>query len=316
MKSLHLWVRYMFRWIRALMGRSYYHQPQSLGKAFRPDELAGYFNDFTAKTDWTGEVDEQGLPVCVLADGTRVRFVTTIVQKAIGHWDKWLLAQSELDKDEFLKICWWLVAIQDDQGGWPVWSDLGLSLPSPYSAMTQGECISAFVRAWKLTDDEQFVKAAQRALELLIRPLDIGGPAVVESGELYLEEMPSYPRSSILNGWIYALFGIRDFWLAFDDSRAWSLFNRSLDTLKHHLSDFDAGFWSFYDTSGRMASLYYHNTHINQLKALIMVDASPEFVALRDTWITYQRNRSNRARALWTKALQKLRNPGEVVVVR
>lgn len=58
--------------------------PQGLGKAFRPGELAGYFNDLTCKTLWNGQIDVEGVPVNILDDGRRVYFATTIAQKALA----------------------------------------------------------------------------------------------------------------------------------------------------------------------------------------------------------------------------------------
>jgi len=155
-----------------LTGQSYYHQPQCLGKAFRPEELAGYFNDLTVKTHWTGHIDDEGVPINSLSDGRRIYFATTIVQKALGHWDKWLLTRNDGDREEFLRLCRWLLVRQDDDGGWSIWPELGLSFPSPYSAMTRGQCISASVRAWKLTGNRVFADGARRALELMCRPLE------------------------------------------------------------------------------------------------------------------------------------------------
>jgi len=310
------WPRLFLRWARLLAGRSYYHQPQPVGKAFRPEELAGYFNDLTAKTHWVGHTDEEGIPVNILADGRRVYFATTVVQKALGHWDKWLLTHNDGDREEFLRLCRWLLVRQDDNGGWPVWSELGLSLPSPYSAMTQGQCISAFVRAWRLTGDEAFATGAKRALDLMYRPLEYGGPAIIEKESLFLEEAPAIPRSSILNGWIFALFGIYDFWLVFKDENAYNLFKLSLDTLKGHLHKYDAGYWSYYDVRGHLASPFYHDLHIHQLTALAMIDDYSLFTQFRDRWIRYRQSWKNRVRALCVKAMQKLHEPGEGVIVR
>lgn len=99
-----------------LAGKSYYHQPQRLGKLFHPGDIAGYFNDLTGKACWSGHVDGEGVPVNVLADGRRVYFATTIVQKALGHWDKWLLTSDAAEKEEFLKLCRWPLSRQDDRG--------------------------------------------------------------------------------------------------------------------------------------------------------------------------------------------------------
>ena len=316
MTRLAKWPRLFLRWAKVLAGQSYYHQPQRLGKAFRPGELAGYFNDLTAKTHWAGHTDKEGIPVNVLAGDRQVYFATTIVQKALGHWDKWLLTQNDRDKEEFLKLCRWLLVRQDDNRGWPVWSELGLSLPSPYSAMTQGECILAFVRAWKLTGDRAFAESARRALDLMCRPLESGGPAIIEGGSLFLEEVPAIPRSSILNGWIFALFGLYDFWVAFKDENARELFRLSLETLKGHLHEYDAGYWSYYDVRGHLASPFYHDLHIHQLTVLTLIDNDTPIAEFRDRWIGCSQSWKNRVRALSVIAMQKLREPGEVVIIR
>jgi hypothetical protein len=306
--------RLFMRWANILVGQSYYHQPQRLGKVFRPGELAGYFNDLSAKTHWTGYTDGEGIPVTILNDGRKVYFVTTIVQKALGHWDKWMLTHNENDKEEFLKLCRWLLVRQDNNGGWPVWSELGLSLISPYSAMTQGECISAFVRAWKLTGDEAFIEGARQALNLMCKPIDSGGTAIIRGTSLFLEEAPAKNRSSILNGWIFALFGLYDFSLAFNDKNALELFRLSLDTLKKHLQDYDTGYWSYYDIRGHLASPFYHDLHIHQLTALAMVDIDPIITKFLKRWISYHQSWKNRVKAIIIKIIQKVKEPEEVVI--
>jgi len=302
------------KWVKFLAGKSYYHQPQRMGKSFLPNELAGYFNDLTAKTCWKGRSDNDGVPVNTLATGHRVYFVTTVVQKALGHWDQWLLNHEDIHKEEFLKLCRWLLIRQDDQGGWQVWSDLGLSLSSPYSAMTQGECISALVRAWKLTGDYVFATGARRAVDLMRRPIEKKGPAIFEGDYLFLEEMPTVPRCTILNGWIFALFGLYDYWLAFKDTTTFEIFNVSLGTLKQHLEKYDAGYWSYYDVLGHLSSSFYHDLHIYQLTALTLIDSDPVFTKFRNRWLDYEKSSKNRTRAFVVKAIQKLKEPGEVAI--
>jgi len=309
------WLRLFMRWAKMITGQSYYHQPQGLGKAFRPGELAGYFNDLTCKTLWNGQIDVEGVPVNILDDGRRVYFATTIAQKALGHWDKWLLDRDEKDKSAFLSLCRWLLVRQDRRGGWPVWTELSLPLSSPYSAMTQGECISAFVRAWYLTRENEFAEGARRALALMCEPLENGGTSIYEKGDLFLEEFPNRPRSTILNGWIFALF-VYDFWLAFKDDNAHDLFKLSLDTLKCNLFIYDSGYWSYYDTQGHLSSPFYHDLHLHQLTALAMVENDAAIIDFRDRWAGYRQKRLNRLRAFGLKAFQKLREPGEVVVIK
>lgn len=147
-------------------------------------------------------------------------------------------------------------------------------------------------------------------------PIESGGPAVFEGDSLFLEEMPSDRRSSILNGWIFALFGIYDFWLATRDQHAYDLFNLSLGTLKLNLEIYDAGYWSYYDALGHMSSLFYHNLHICQLTALSMIDDDGLITKIRNRWIRYRESKKKRAKAFIVKVMQKLREPGKVVIVR
>ncbi len=310
------WSRLFIRWTKMLGGKSYYHQPQCMGKVFRPNELAGYFNDLTGKTHWTGSTDDEEIPVNILVDGRKVYFATTIVQKALGHWDKWLLEGQETDKKEFLKLNRWLLSRQDENGGWPLWRELDLPLPSPYSAMTQGECISAFVRAWMLTEDDAYAEGARRALTLMCKPIEKGGPAIYVGKDIFLEEVPHDRRVSILNGWIFALFGLYDSWLVFNDKQTYEVFKQSLDTLLTHLGEYDAGYWSYYDVQKHLASPFFHDLHIHQLKALAMVENSSRLTQILGRWEAYQHSRLNRFRALSVKALQKLREPGEAVIIR
>lgn len=310
-----IWSRLVIRWARILANRSYYHQPLGLGKAFAPNKIAGYFNDMIGKTKWTGCVDPEGFPICVLADGRRIYFTTTIVQKALGHWDRWVLNGEVSDQEEFLKLCRWLLDRQDEYGGWPIWKELGISTRTPYSAMTQGQCVSAFVRAWQLTGLSEFAEGAFRALHVMYLPIEKGGTAIYEGEKLYLEETPMESRSTILNGWIYALFGIYDFWLAFQDPAAFKIFSQSLRTLKECLPEYDAGYWSYYDARRHLASFFYHDLHIHQLRALEMIDGDTILRSVRERWNLYRRDPKNQARAFVVKAFQKLREPGEAVIV-
>lgn len=310
------WLPLFIRWVKILTGKSYYHYPQRLGKAFRKGELAGYFNDLTGKTRWTGRVDEIGIPLNVLHDGRTIYFATTIVQKSLGHWDQWLLTSNDVHKKEFLRFCYWLLARQDRNGGWPIWPELKLLLPSPYSAMTQGECISAFLRAWKLTGDSEFLRGAKRAYDLMCRPIESGGVAIIEGQFFFLEEFPTLPRTSILNGWIFALFGLYDLWIATEDKNVGYLFNLSLKTLKHHLHEYDAGYWSYYDVKGRLSSPFYHDLHIHQLIALAMIYNDSLIVDYINRWIKYKKRLINRTKALLLKASQKIRDAEKAVIIQ
>jgi capsular polysaccharide biosynthesis protein len=86
-----------------------------------------------------------------------------------------------------------------------------------------------------------------------------------------------------------------------------------LASLLARLPMYDAQFWSFYDTSGALASPFYHRLHIAQLEALEL--SYPEHAArfrdLRDTFQGQFAARLSVLRAVALKGYQKLRHPPE-----
>lgn len=316
MKRLYKILILFVKWIKLIFGISYYHQPQNIGKIFKPGQLLGYFNDLTNKTLWNGEVDENGIPINVLDNGKKIYFITTIVQKALGHWDRWLLNNNITDKKEFLKLCRWLLRKQDEKGGWPIWSELGINLPSPYSAMTQGECVSAFVRAWKLTGDLLFKNKARKALNIMCNSIENNGTSIIENDFIFLEEFPNIPRITILNGWIFAIFGLYDYWIEFRDKEVFEFFKISIYTLKNHLYEYDSGFWSYYDNKKHLASTFYHKLHINQLIALSMINNDPLFVKYLNRWIYYNKKILFKIKAIILKFLQKIKDSKLEVIIK
>ncbi len=308
--------RLLVHWARMLSGRSYYHVPQGIGRAFVPGRLRGYFNDLTGKADWSGITDASAIPMNQLLDGRTCYFATTIVQKALGHHDRYLLAGRRADRDAFLRLCVWLVDQQDGQGGWDVSDMLRLPRGFRYSAMPQGEAVSALLRAYEMTDDVRFMVSAEKALHVMLTPVEQGGTGNYAAGGLTLEECPSMTRNTILNGWVFALFGIYDFCLATGDAAHSRTFTRSLGTLANELGRFDAGYWSYYDQQGALASPFYHDLHISQLRALHMASGLDDLQQAVDRWEAYRQSRVNKTRAFVRKAYQKVKQPPAVVIVR
>lgn len=302
-------------WGAMLFGRSYWHAPQALGRAFRPAELYGYHNDMTAKVHWSGPVDAEGIPLCQL-NGRQVRFPTMLLQKALGHWDCWLLTQDSLHRDEFLRLARWAERSLDDWGGWKMWTLIGIDSVRPYAGMTQGEGISVLVRAHRITGEAGFLDAARRALGPMLRPLADGGTQRVVADGIILEEFPLEQHSGVLNGWIFAVFGLHDLLLAHADPQANALLESSLTTLTRVMPRYDLGYWSRYDLSGTIASPFYHSLHIAQLTALEITFAkhASVFGEYRRRFEVQRDSKLSRVRAVARKAAQKLANPPPTVL--
>jgi len=330
--------RQMRYWLKMLAGESYHHKPQNLGKVFEPNKLSGYFNDLTGKILWTGEVDADGVPVNTLSNGRKLQFPISITQKALGHWDWWLIKKDNKDRRHFLTLCQWLLEHQDGSGGWDTWQNFLGPQYSKYSAMTQGQGLSVLSRALKLTDDSRFQQAAEKAFSLFLIGAEKGGVTCFDADAVFLEEAPSQPaylepacpksrtagracpsgrpRNTVLNGWIFALFGLYDYKLATDEAKVAELFERSLDTLAQHLAGYDSGYWSYYDSQKRISSHFYHSLHISQLEALSLISENRIFEKYHRRWTDFENKFINRTRAFVVKAFQKLKEPARITIVK
>jgi heparosan-N-sulfate-glucuronate 5-epimerase len=312
-----LYLNMASRYGKMLAGKSYSHREQGLGKHFVPGRLLGYYNDLTGKTEQPRPVDHAGLPLIVASGGKYVHHPIVLLQRALGHWDNWLGSErrSVQHWTSFLQIARWAVHSQDDNGGWETWSRLGVTSAVPYSAMTQGEAMSVLVRAYSVTREETYAEGARRALAPMLAPIEKGGTGWLAPEGLILEEVPFRAPKTILNGWIFALYGLYDLTIADESQDAQQALEDTLSALLARLHMYDAGFWSLYDTSGTLAGPFYHRLHIAQLEALELTypEHAERFRKLRETFQEQLASRLNVARAVALKSYQKLRHPPEAL---
>jgi hypothetical protein len=109
---------------------------------------------------------------------------------------------------------------------------------------------------------------------------------------------------------MWAAWGVYDYGLATADPTAQGLFRRAAKTLLENLERYDLGFWSLYEQSGTrlkmVASPFYHQLHIVQLRVMYILTGEEQFVRFADRWESYGRSRAKRARALCCKSAFKL----------
>ena len=302
------------RWLKIVAGRSYYHRQQAVGTMFVPGAICGYFNDLTGKVVWDGLVDCKGIPLVELLDGRTVYFPTTIIQKGLGHWDIFLKSNDSEQLKCFYDVCSWAIENQDKVGGWPTREAMGLDNEYNYSAMPQGEGVSLLVRAWHKTGNSVYIDAAKAAFNLMTKSVEDGGTAFYDGDSVYFEEYPSYIRNTVLNGWIFALFGIYDYWIATKDEYAKDIFYKSINTLDKKIYEYDARYWSYYDKRGAIASPFYHNLHISQLQALYDVTKNKTILHYFNKFKSYNNSKSKKIVAVTIKGFQKIMKPGKSVV--
>ena len=267
------------------------YEPQPLGKRFGTEDVRGYYLDLSAKTTSpTAAAPERLVPA-------------GLAQLALGWWERSLEGEEQA-LAAFESACELLLERAVPQGDALVWPyevavpKYGLK-PPWFSSMAQGQIASVFVRAG----------AAEVAMAALRPLLDRGEAFVVDLGAgPVLEEAPTNPPSCVLNGWIYALWGVRDVAVGLGSTEAASLFDESVEALLATLDEYDTGWWSRYSlwAAGRdLAKPFYHRIHVAQLEALHTLTALPELAAVARRWREYD-TRTAAARAVFAKSREVL----------
>lgn len=232
-----------------------------------------------------------------------------ITQYGLGCYERWLAGQGSEWLESALEAGRHLMAIQEPDGSWmhrePFPHTFPL-LPPWASAITQGQGASLLVRLYRETGDAEQAQAAQVALAPLFRTQADGGVCGVLGGLPWPEEYPTTPQSHVLNGAIFALWGMRDVGLGLGCDEAHGQFDRGVDSLAANLHRYDTGNWSLYSLFphpiNNRASSFYHDLVVNQLTAMQQLAPRPEFETTRRRWAAYASSRSSRAKAFAWKA--------------
>ncbi len=182
--------------------------------------------------------------------------------------------------------------------------------PPWLSGIAQGQAASLFVRLAGELGQERFVEAARDALRPLAIPSPQGGVLAQLGGGPFPEEYPTDPPSYVLNGGLFALFGVYDAEVALGDSGLPFTFADLVETFASSIDRWDTGYWSRYDLfphpAKNVASSAYHRLHVSQLTALGRLVQRDELEGARVRFERYGRSKVGRRRAFLGKALFRM----------
>lgn len=290
----------IFQMIKAyggmVLGKTdYWHPDMNVNNELKPDVLAKYPVDMTAKAEYQGEFDSEGIPL-VEIDGHLAYLPVTIAQYALGNYDEYLASTRPVNKERFLRSADWLVSnlteFKQAGMGWINDHDKGIyNLPKPWlSALSQGQALSVLARAYQETGEIKYREAGHQALAAFFSPTDEGGILAQWQGLAYYEEYPSEIPSFVLNGFIFALWGLWEFYLISQSPEAKERYETGVNTLRACLPEYDISSlqWSKYDlypfAVADIASIFYHKLHIQQLKAMTLLTRDPFFDRMAEQW--------------------------------
>lgn len=291
-------------------------RPQQREASFTPgDPTRGYYNDLGPHlAAYAADAADGRAALWRLAGDRHTANPVTIAQLGLGAWQR-------ADEDERWLDCvdavsTWLANALEPSGAilfrFPLRGTYNVSLPW-VSAMAQGEAASLFVRASAALGRPELLDAAVQA----VRPLIDGheGVVVTTPEGAVLEEYPTMPPSHVLNGWIFALWGLYDVAQAPTESRAAAaLFEASTDTLAARLRLYELpGGWTRYDLFPHripnIASPFYHALHVAQLRALGRLVTDRRIDASVARWEEAARSRRVESLAIAGKVAFRLVRP-------
>lgn len=298
---------------------TFWHEVPKVNANFQEDTLGEYYMPFTAKAGYSGQFDSAGIPLLDYHGRIGLQYnPIAIAQYGLGHFNLFCRNGKQEHRRKFISVADWLVAhLELNPSGLWVWNhyfdwEYRSPLKAPwYSALAQGQGISLLVRAHADTDNDMYLNAAQRAFEAFLKPMDQGGVVHKDSdGNTWFEEYIVSPPTHILNGFIWASWGVYDYYLATGEPCAEKVFEKAIRTLAANIRHYDVGFWSLYELSGTrlkmVASTFYHSLHIVQLIILQLLTGEPVFRTYAELWDGYYKSRIKHTAAMAYKTLFKL----------
>lgn len=278
---------------------TFWHEEPEINPAAFGSGVGPYYMKFARKARYEGPFNDSGIPLLDYHGKVGRQYnPIAIAQYALGNYN--LAVNGETERLEiFLKNAQWLLnnrmANKNGVLLWPHHFDFEYFKPlkAPwFSGLAQGQGLSVLIRAYDVTKDQRYLDAAEETFRSLTLSIEDGGVLFRDlHGLPWIEEYLVDPPTHILNGCIWALWGIYDYGLLTQSDNAMQLFAACAATIAANLHKYDNGFWSLYELTPQrfksVASKYYHHLHIVQLRVMHRLTGDDLFRAYADKWCGY-----------------------------
>ena len=298
---------------------SFWHDPAELNPNAHTHALGEYHMTFAEKAQYAGPHDAQGIPLLNYHGAVGLQHnPIAVAQWGLGNYNLFMRTGSTEAHGKYLKASDWLCErLEKNSHGLHVWNhyfdwEYRQKLRSPwYSGLAQGQAISLLVRAHAETGETKYLNCAALAFRCFLADVASGGVRFSDAEKnIWFEEYLVSPPTHILNGFIWAAWGVYDYFLATGSREAMRLFAAAVKTLDTNLGRYDLGFWSRYELSGTLlpmiASPFYHRLHVTQLRVMQGITSEKVFDQYATRWESYARSPSKRSRAFFYKGAFKL----------
>lgn len=297
---------------------NFWHGEPEINLNFKNTQKFYYYMKFEYKANYDKELDRSGIPMLDYSGNIGKKYnPIAIAQYGLGNFNLYLDTGDVSRQNKVLLSADWLKTnIVENELGIHSWMhhfdfEYKQKLISPwYSGLAQGSGISLLLRAHQIDDRSGFLDCARLAFRSLETQIDHGGTLFIDNnGDYWIEEYIVDNPTHILNGFIWALFGVYDFWKFSENKNAKILFDKCIQTLVKNIDNYDVGYWSLYEQSetylNMIASSFYHKLHIVQLEILYHLTDEKIFKNTSMKWREYM-TAVNSKRALLNKILFKI----------
>lgn len=175
---------------------------------------------------------------------------------------------------------------------WALHGDKADMMAAPwYSAMAQGQALSAFVRLFEATGEQKYRDAADGLFASFMNAKDTGGPwtvAVDEDGLLWFEEYAKDPGADgAFNGHVFAIYGLWDYYRLTGSAEAKALFQGGVTAVVAHLPDVRNPGWISRYCLAHPEYMYanYHTVHVGQLYQLYNLTGAAALAVAADQFL-------------------------------
>ncbi len=161
------------------------------------------------------------------------------------------------------------------------------------SGLTQSLGISLLLRAYQTTHNKAYLNTAQKALQWFKLPISKNGVAFQTNKGTWYEEYPNVKEPShVLNGHMWALFGLWDYYRVTGDKTVKKMFFDGISVIKENIKNYDLGYWVVYAGTNRLDAMKgnYMAFVIEQMKVLYAITGDQFFNTYSNKWADYQKN--------------------------
>ena len=265
-------------------GNDYSRQPQPIGKYFCDRRC--YYNDLRRKATWRGaQID--GVPALKMAvTGEPFLFPIDIFLYGLGSLDRYFFDKDYSVLGNVTNVARWMINNISSTGDFDnKWKEMSphQEFYSNNSGMGQGLALSFAIRVvkYKLCDQtirDHLADVIVRVKNNMLSPAESGGACLNNERGLFFMEFPRKDGNVVLNGWIFAVFGLYDYIHFEDDPAVERTLNITVKTMETALPDYHLhNGWALYDNMHRICSPFYQDLHIALLEGMYGITNSEVF---------------------------------------